>query len=281
MNSGQVLACDAPQKLIVEARGVATLEDAFIGYMEDAIVPAAASAVEKLAPTDAPTATPEPSAQKAALIPLPVRRMFAYSRNEAIQILRDPVRLAFAFVGSAVLMLVFGFGITTDVEHIRYATFDRDQSPESRAYLEQFKASRRYFTATLPVYSDEECLKRIQKDDVSLIVEIKPRFCKDYERNAQPDVFRRASTARCRSRAETVSQYVRGVYNTLADDPGSGLHKGPAPFSANIQERYMYNPTFESIYSIVPSVPAILLILIPAILMTVSIVREKELGSIE
>ena len=42
----------------------------------------------------------------------------------------------------------------------------------------------------------------------------------------------------------------------------------------------MYNPTFESIYSIVPSVPALLLILIPAILMTVSIVREKELGSI-
>ena len=42
----------------------------------------------------------------------------------------------------------------------------------------------------------------------------------------------------------------------------------------------MYNPTFESIYSIVPSVPALLLILIPSILMTVSIVREKELGSI-
>ena len=42
----------------------------------------------------------------------------------------------------------------------------------------------------------------------------------------------------------------------------------------------MYNPTFESVYSIVPSVPALLLLLIPAILMTVSIVREKELGSI-
>jgi ribosome-dependent ATPase len=54
----------------------------------------------------------------------------------------------------------------------------------------------------------------------------------------------------------------------------------PEPkYKANIQERYMYNPTFESIYAIVPSVPALLLILIPAILMTVSIVREKELGS--
>jgi ribosome-dependent ATPase len=63
-------------------------------------------------------------------------------------------------------------------------------------------------------------------------------------------------------------------------DPGSGLLTGPKKFTARFQERFMYNPTFESIYAIVPDVPALLLILIPAILMTVSIVREKELGSI-
>jgi len=62
--------------------------------------------------------------------------MLAYTRNETMQILRDPIRLAFAFIGSALLMLVFGFGITTDVEHIRYASLDLDQSPESRRYLD-------------------------------------------------------------------------------------------------------------------------------------------------
>jgi ribosome-dependent ATPase len=50
-------------------------------------------------------------------------------------------------------------------------------------------------------------------------------------------------------------------------------------YKAGIATRFMYNPTFESVYSMVPSVPALLLLLIPAILMTVSIVREKELGS--
>ena len=82
---------------------------------------------------------------------LPIGRMLAYSANETMQILRDPVRLAFAFVGSAVLMLVFGYGITTDVEHIRYATFDHDQSYESRAYLELFRGTPRYFTETPPI----------------------------------------------------------------------------------------------------------------------------------
>jgi ribosome-dependent ATPase len=79
-------------------------------------------------------------------------------------------------------------------------------------------------------------------------------------------------------RSETVSQYVRRVHGDYLKDPELGAP--PRKYVANFQNRYMYNPAFESIYSIVPSVPALLLILIPAILMTVSIVREKELGSI-
>ena len=64
----------------------------------------------------------------------------AYARNEAIQIMRDPIRLTFAFLGSALLMLVCGFGITSDVEHIKVAALDRDQSQDSRTYLEQFRS---------------------------------------------------------------------------------------------------------------------------------------------
>ena len=80
-------------------------------------------------------------------------------------------------------------------------------------------------------------------------------------------------------RGETVAQYVQGVHDTMLRDPASGLQVQPPKYTVKFQERYMYNPTFESIYSMVPSIPALLLILIPAILMAVSIVREKELGS--
>ena len=273
MHAGRVLACDAPDKLI-EARHAASLEDAFIAYMEDAI------GAQPPPPAAAPAAASETKAKRArAPLPLPVRRMLAYSRNETIQIRRDPIRLAFAFVGSALLMLVFGFGITTDVEHVRYTSFDHDRTPESRAYLEQFRGARDYFTKTPPVYSDDKGLEKLQADDVSLIVEIPPRFGSDLRRGAQPDVFAQVDGA-MPFRAETVSQYVRGVYQTALKDPESGLDALPPKYTASIQDRYMYNPTFESIYAIVPSVPALLLILIPAILMTVAIVREKELGSI-
>jgi ribosome-dependent ATPase len=81
-------------------------------------------------------------------------------------------------------------------------------------------------------------------------------------------------------RGETVAQYVQGVQDKMLRDPGNGLNLPPQKYTARFEERYMYNPTFESVYAMVPSVPPILLILIPAILMAISVVREKELGSI-
>jgi ribosome-dependent ATPase len=288
MNAGRVLACDAPQKLI-EERGATGLEDAFIGYMEDAMIrdaarnapPKAAAgpdAAVPVAPAAAP-AQPSPPSPHAK----PTRwsqslvRLRAYARNETMQILRDPVRLMFAFVGSALLMLVFGFGITTDVERIRFAALDLDQTALSRTYLEQFAAIPQYFRRQPPVTSQKEALARLQSDDISMVLEIPPDFARDYRRGAGPEVLAQVDNAMT-FRGETVAQYVEGVHNTALTDPASGF-AGPPKNTVDIQNRFMYNPTFESIYSIVPSVPALLLILIPAILMTVSIVREKELGS--
>lgn len=280
MNAGKVLACDAPQKLI-DARGAASLEEAFIGYMEDAIAQAAPpgdTTQESPAAESAAEAVVAPSVPLSGF-QLRLGRMLAYARNETMQILRDPVRLAFAFIGSAVLMLVFGFGITTDVENIRYAAFDLDQTPESRAYLEQFAGAQRYFRGMPPVHTTAEGLHRMQSDNISLLLEIPPHFGRDYRRGSQPEVLAQVDGANP-FRGETIAQYVQGVNMKMASDPASGLSGTPRKNRADIEERYMYNPSFESIYSMVPSVPALLLVLIPAILMTVSIVREKELGSI-
>ncbi|HEU4580010.1 MAG TPA: ribosome-associated ATPase/putative transporter RbbA [Polyangiaceae bacterium] len=288
MNAGKVLACDAPQKLI-EQRGKENLEDAFIAYMQDS-----ADIVASRVTSDKKSgAAAEPAPDEAAPAPaaaeedghgmsgwrLRVTRMLAYTHNEAVQILRDPVRLAFAFVGSAALMLVFGFGITTDVEHIRFAKFDQDQSPESRAYLEQFAGSPRYFRPTAPVHSANEAMRRLMADDVSMVLEVPPNFGRNLRRGNSPDVFAQVDGAMT-FRGDTIENYVQGVNARLLKDPASGLPTvQPVKYTADIQERYIYNPTFESIYAMVPSVPALLLLLIPAILMTVSIVREKELGS--
>ena len=168
MHAGRVLACDEPQKLI-DGRNASGLEEAFIGYMEDAIAEnkkeskAAKPAAVEVAPAKAKTS----SHGQGPTFGSRLVRVQAYARNETVQILRDPIRLLFAFAGSALLMLAFGFGITTDVENIRYAALDLDQTPESRSYLEQFAATPRYFEKTAPVRSPDEALERLQSDDIS------------------------------------------------------------------------------------------------------------------
>jgi ribosome-dependent ATPase len=272
MNAGKVLACDEPQKLI-DGRGASSLEEAFIGYMEDSAAEGTApSGKVELGGTGGHAA--ETSGLKTSAV-----RMFAYARNETIQIMRDPVRLAFAFVGSAVLQLTFGFGITTDVERIKYTTLDLDQSPDSRAYLEQFAGAQPYFIQTPVARSPEDALERLRSDSTSVVLEMPPNFGADLRRGRSPEVLAEVDGAMT-FRGDTVAQYVQSVHKTALASQTLPWNDKAQKFTAGVQERYMYNPTFESIYSMVPSVPALLLLLIPAILMTVSIVREKELGSI-
>jgi ribosome-dependent ATPase len=136
MHAGRVLETDTPAALIASA-GVTTLEEAFIEHLEHAAEVDAAKAQpakgdrQKPAPLGA-AATP-PRARPSIFKP---RRLAAYALREALEILRDPVRLAVALFGTALLMLVFGYGITFDVENLAYAALDRDRTPESRAYLE-------------------------------------------------------------------------------------------------------------------------------------------------
>ena len=127
--------------------------------------------------------------------------------------------------------------------------------------------------------SDDDALKRLQADQVATVIEIPPNFSRDLRRGNTPDVLAQIDGANP-FRAETIRGYIEGAQSALLADPGNRLYQKPSKYTTNFQNRYIYNPTFESLYSIVPSVPAILLILIPAVLMTVSIVREKELGSI-
>ncbi len=289
MHAGTVLACDKPEALC-EARHAPTLEQAFIECIAEA--DEGLRSKQSKSPQESPVkgamaAAGQPSTKAAGSVeppphssaPWPFSRLLAYSYRETLELLRDPVRLAFAFVGSAVLMLVFGFGVTLDVEHIRYAVLNQDQSPESREYLEAFE-NPRYFTAQGPLRDEKELERRMRANDISLAIEIPPQFGRDLLREAEPEVSAKIDGANP-FRAETIQQYAIGAHRTwLASEARS--HPGDAnyPPPVQIESRFLYNPTFESVFAIVPCIPAILLVLIPAILMAVSVVREKELGSI-
>jgi ribosome-dependent ATPase len=283
MHAGTVLACDTPAELM-SSRGTDDLETAFIGYIADA--DAARNPPKSKTETDADAVAPATSAAPTGLTHESVARpgfslgrLLAYSRREAQEIERDPVRLLFAFVGSALMMLAFGFGITTDVENIRFAYFDLDQSPESRAYLAAFEGSR-YFVLHPPGQTPDEMERRLKSHEIEVALEVAANFGRNIQKGDPGEITAWVDGAPT-NRAESLRQYVVGVHNSFLREQGRSSPKVlPEHTAFDVETRYVYNPTFESLYAIVPSVPAVLLILIPAILMAVSVVREKELGSI-
>ncbi|RLA58310.1 MAG: ABC transporter ATP-binding protein/permease [Gammaproteobacteria bacterium] len=276
MHAGHVLACDKPA-ILVDSRGAPNLEEAFIEYIRDASGTTSKDAKNLGTLRDA-----EPILRMRSRVVgrsgLSFNRLFAYTYREALEVLRDPIRLAFAFGGSAVLMLIFVFGITMDVEDVRYAVLDLDQTPESRAYLRAFEGSR-YFAEQPSIQTQQEAQDRLQSNDVSLVLEMLPHFGRDLHRGFAPAVSAWVDGA-MPFRGETVSGYVSGVHAKNLEALATNAGASQTPAQVTIQPRYRYNPSFESIYAIAPGIPPILLILIPSILMAVSIAREKELGTI-
>jgi ribosome-dependent ATPase len=272
MDSGRVLATDTPAGLI-KARGVATLEDAFIAYLEEA---SKARGVPTLAET--PLEAPRRSNTDAAEPSFSVQRLFACTIRESLELLRDPIRLAFALFGTTFLMLVFGFGISTDVNNLSFAVLDRDQSHESRAYLEEMRGSPYFLEKpALANYADLE--RRLESGNISAGLEIPPGFGRDIARGRPVWIAAWVDGARPFV-AQTIRGYLQGMHQVYLADPAVKTSVRTSSPPADIAIRFKYNQDFDSIYAMVPSTMALELALFPAILMALAIVREKELGSI-
>jgi ribosome-dependent ATPase len=278
MDSGHVLATDTPAGLI-KARGAATLEDAFISFLEEA----SGMRNGRARPTGYAPAAPQTAAgslRREARAPPPFspQRLFAYSIREALELLRDPIRIGFALFGTAFLMLVFGFGISTDVNNLSFAVLDRDQSHESRAYLEELRGST-YFSETAPLADYGDLQRRLQRGDIEAGIEMPPGFGRDIARGRPAWVSAWIDGARPFI-AQTIRGYLQGMHQLYLVDPAVKTTLSAPPQPATIAIRFKYNQDFDSVYAMVPSTMSLLLALFPAILMALAIVREKELGSI-
>jgi ribosome-dependent ATPase len=194
-----------------------------------------------------------------------------------LELIRDPVRLAFAFFGSALLMVVFCYGVSLDVNAQRFAVLDADRSPESRDYLAAYRGSR-YFEERAPVTSPAEAQERMAAGDIALSLEIPPGFGRALRKGDRPEVLAVVDGA-VPFVGETVEGYVEGVHAAWLDQLAreAGGAAGPP---VQIETRFRYNPSFESINAMAPAMPALLLVMLPAILTAVSVTREKELGAI-
>ena len=305
MNAGRVLVTDTPKE-VVSKRGVQTLDEAFVSYLMEAEKdeaqpvflpapgnPGEGAGVRAYIATNVSTPL-DPSLVRTSWFS--VGRAWSYTLRESLELTRDPVRATMALLGTAILMIVVGFGISLDVDKMTYAVLDRDQSILSQNYALNLSGSR-YFVERPAITDYDDLDRRMRSGEISLAIEIPPDFGRDVSRHGtgQVDAFGKVSNSvqigawvdgSMPRRAETVQGYVMGMHQgwlqeRASQKAGHAVVGNASPvIPAFIETRFRYNPDVLSLPAMVPADFPMLLMMIPAMLAALSVVREKELGSI-
>lgn len=273
MHAGQVLDTDSPET-IIKKQQTSTLETAFIAYLKQHDASTESTTTTQPSTPDTVMDDRESSNNSSHNQLFSWQRALSYSIREMLELKQDGVRLTMALMGSLLLMVIMGYGISMDVDDLSYAVLDRDQTVLSRNYTLNISGSR-YFIEKAPIQDYADLDRRMRSGELALAIEIPPNFSRNLARDNTVEISAWIDGA-MPQRAETVLGYVKGMHQSWVS---SALGNRNAP-AANIETRFRYNPDVKSLPAMVPAVMPMMLLLIPAILSALAVVREKELGSI-
>ncbi|WP_166171965.1 ribosome-associated ATPase/putative transporter RbbA [Acinetobacter sp. SA01] len=275
MHAGRVLDSAAPVQLM-QNRQAETLEQAFIGYLLDAGAGSQTPAEEELESSPAerqPAGTQQRKSSRFSL-----QRLLSYAWRESLELARDPIRATMALVGSIILLFVMGYGITMDVDDLTFAVLDRDQTGLSQNYSMSIAGSR-YFVEKPPLQSYDDLDQRMRSGEIALAIEIPPGFARDVARGEEVKIGAWIDGA-MPQRAETVQGYVQGIHAHWLMQQALEHSGYKMSSTVSVETRFRYNPDIKSLPAMAPALFPLLILLIPAMLTALSVVREKELGSI-
>ena len=278
MHRGRVLAVGKPDDLCVQ-RGCETLEQAFIDYLE------ADQEAEHLPhtpieddPLDVPLTPPASETRQPSAIALWFSRMWAFAQREAMELRHDSVRLAFAIIGPIIVLCAATWGLSFDVEDIRFSVLDRDQSTDSRRFVEHFAGST-HFVEMPPLGDASEIDAQLRSSQSWLVIDLPPGFGRDLIGQRQPEVGFYVDGGSLVRAAHTVNSIkavsIEHAVRLAQATPGAEVPTMPI----TVAPRMTYNPSYQSVFVFGPSNLMLALTLIPAMLTALGVVREKEMGT--
>jgi ABC-2 type transport system permease protein len=205
-----------------------------------------------------------------------INTALAVYRKEFRQIRRDQRTLMTIVFVPAFFLLLYGYALNWDIKHIALAVQDRDGTPESRALISAFVNSS-YFDRTADTYDPAEIDRLLDVNDARAALIIPEGFARDLRNRRAPQVQLIIDGDNANT-ATTVMGYadtiVRGAGATLAGASSSG------PL-VSVEPRIWYNPELRSTLFLVPGLIAYILMITAVISTALSIVREKESGTME
>lgn len=200
-------------------------------------------------------------------------------RKEWLHIIRDPRTLGIVLVMPTVLLILFGYALSFDVKRISLAVDDADKTPASRQLIARFFSTGK-FDRVGDVSGQDESDRRLKSGDVKMVIAIPRGFAADIDAK-RPARFRVAIDGSNPVIARSAQAYSLAIPQAYARElAGSRTTGAPVP-GISIAATTLYNPSLSSTNFIVPGIITLILMMIPAIITSTAIVKERESGTIE
>jgi ABC-2 type transport system permease protein len=205
-----------------------------------------------------------------------MRQFLVFTQKEFYHIFRDRWTMIMLLAFPIVMLILFGFGITTEIKNSKIAVYDPSRDQATRDIIQKLETSE-YFTLQEEVTNASQIERIFKKGKIGLMVVFGERFYENLIHTGEAQVLLIADGTDPNT-ASTLTTYASRIIMMYQQEL---LGVEQLPFQIHTEVKLLYNPAMKSAYNIVPGVMGMVLMLICALMTSVSIAREKEMGTME
>jgi len=211
-----------------------------------------------------------------------IKRILAIAKKEIRQVKRDKRMLYVLFVFPLILLILFGYAINFDVHHIQMAVYDRDKSEYSRDFINRLTSSD-YFDLIGYIDSENKIKEVLDDGDAQVVIVIPHDLSRNIYSNKAAKVQILVEGVNANT-ASVVANYMNIASSTFSQkiaEETMALRGKESSLPISLEPRFWFNPDLNSTKYLIPGLISMILIMTAVISISLSIVREKERGTIE
>ncbi|MGS0528061.1 ABC transporter permease [Zobellia nedashkovskayae] len=205
-----------------------------------------------------------------------MKRFIGFVKKEFYHIFRDRRSLFILFGMPIAQILLFGFAITNEINNVDIAVLDHSNDATTKEIINKIAASK-YFSIQQVITHEADIASVFEKGQIKAVLNFENDFSKNLI-NKHKATLQIVTDATDPNTANTISNYVNAILQQYQTELNKGI---TTPYQIVSQTRMVYNPELKSVYMFVPGVMTIILMLVSAMMTSISITKEKELGTME
>jgi ABC-2 type transport system permease protein len=205
-----------------------------------------------------------------------MKQLITFIKKEFHHILRD-TRSMLVLIGLPIVqLLIFGFAITTEVRNVNIAILDNSKDEVTQNIITKIESSQ-YFNIDRTITSSDQIESAFKTGKIKLAIIFQQNFQNElaHSNKAQLQIIADATDP---NQATTLTNYLSSIVMDYQDELNQ---QNKLPYTINTEMRMLYNPQLKGAYTSVPGVMGMILLLISAMMTSIAIVKEKELGTME